>query len=786
MPATPSPALVQLTGQNFLRRTVDDAIYATNGLTALSVVIVLDPRITYFTGVSGTLVAKHNATGDQRQWRLVYDQATAIATIELYDAPGPGAVLCSRAASVAVTRRQIIGFTYNGTVLDIYVDGVLANGALTGSVPATLAASTAGIGIGAEAVNTTPVQVWRGAIYAVGIWNFALSGADHATVLKDGVIPPALLAGGYAPMLAFQGSGIVQVADSIRLASWTDVSGNGRTLTPHMTAGEHPPCLLAAGGRLFLANRWDASLNDTGDLVLGQGLSSTYTLTPPYRVWGVSFSLPTRANYRGEKHDFTVMMLARRVLGTTDSILIRIYGVQLQYTLSSQEMFAFVGNDAGAGNKRVSFGTGLFPVEGIAADFILRYNAADDTVDFFIGSTMFAQSESATASKYVGTDLLLSDRADFSTAVIVPRCLSDAQVTQLRLTSQQQAHSSLPGTFAGGLIPHPLYANLEEAEVVAVPAPLTEETVDQSFAGFALPDVGGFAQLGGISNPYGISEAPARRYGDPVPIILTVIADVSKVITVTAEAGPTDASPTVHWYEVELATGGLFNAVGPRYLGTFFFTERYEDVRNIQIPIGQDWNGLRIRMAVQAVLDGSQFWFSPWVVMNGFNFDNSGGLIFPTYVFPTPVINTVSIHPDTRVVTLEGVVGEVTSDLIANPAVEIWWEVAITPGEYVAVIDTRSVASIVTPLTVQDTFVLPAGTNIRGKPMRLVVSGRYDRNQRVQSVPFLLDDAAWDYSIFSPQPLPPGPALAPGERPPVGLVGPGVRNKRTLDFTTRR
>ena len=117
---------------------------------------------------------------------------------------------------------------------------------------------------------------------------------------------------------------------------------------------------------------------------------------------------------------------------------------------------------------------------------------------------------------------------------------------------------------------------------------------------------------------------------------------------------------------------------------------------------------------------------------------------------------------------------------------QVWWEVEIRPGEYAAIIDPRTLASVAIVTSISDTFLLPLGTNFRGKPLRLVVVATYDHAQRAQSAQFVLTDAAYDYNEFTPQPLPPGPGLGPAEPPVVGLVGPGVHNKRTLDFTTRR
>ena len=186
MPAVaPSPALALLTGQNFLKRVANDAIYQINGFSKLSVAVTADPHAVYTAGQNGVVISKHRADNDQRQWRVVYTASTGIATVELYDGPGAGALLCVRAASVAFTTRSVLAFVYDGAVpsLNVYVNGALANGALTGTVPTVLVTNTEPLAVGAEATSGAPINVWRGSVHMVAVWNLALSGAEVATLL---------------------------------------------------------------------------------------------------------------------------------------------------------------------------------------------------------------------------------------------------------------------------------------------------------------------------------------------------------------------------------------------------------------------------------------------------------------------------------------------------------------------------------------------------------------------------------------------------------------------------
>lgn len=784
--ASQSPAFALLTGTNYIVRSVSDAIFATNGFGKLTVALVVDPRTVWSAGQTGVVLSKFRSSNNQRQFKIEYDQSTNRFTVSLWDDPTAASPLCSRQWSTPVVSRVVLCFVYDGAgpTLDCYADGALDNGTLTGTVPATIANGTEPIAVGVENSTGTPVNLWRGSLHMLAVWNIALTSVEVATIGYAGLIPAPLKVIGYAPQILCEHTGVVQQTLSNLISQFTDTSTFARHFTGAAASGAVPFAQQDSGGRLLVANDWGDSLNDLGFLV--QGLTSTYTSAPPFALWGVSLTPPQRPNYRADKHDFTLFLRARRVAGTVESIFIQIYGVQLRYVLASKEMYADVGDDPGSNNKKISFGINLFAVEGVTADLVIRYNAKESELDFFIGTTKYAKSQTLTAAKYIGTTLILAANSDFSRSLMIPQCISDAQVLQLQALIQQQVFSFGPETFpfnTFGKVEQPYYAP-EQVDQPAPPAPFGLEAVPQQFSEFKTPVL---PTSGGTFDPYGVIDLPTRVFDNPNPVAVSVTVDGLYVVTATVLAGATNADPTISWWEVELTVGGPVVVSTLLVLGSFFFSGRNNDVRNFAIPVGQNWNGLRVRAIIRAASDVSQVWYSNYLTMTGPAFDNSGGAFnAPLYSIPTPVINTVSIDPGTHQMTMQGTIGPITSDLLPFPPVDVWWEVEIRPGEYVGIIDVHHRTSTPLSIGINDTFFLPLGTNFRGKPIRLVVAARYDYNQRVQSAQFVMTDDAYDYNLFTPQPLPPGPGHGPAEPPTVGLPGTGVRSKRTLDFTTRR
>ena len=526
---TPTPGFALLTGSNCLKRSTADALYATNGFGLLTVAFCIDPRLVWTAGQNGTIVGKHRTDNNQRQWRATYNAADGKITVELWDNASAVSPLCSRVTTVGVFVRTVFAFAYDGAgTLNLYINGVLSNGTLTGAIPAALPNTTEPVAVGADATSSTPLNLWRGAVYAIGIWNLTLSGAQIATIIRDGLIPAPLQLIGLAPQIILEHTGLNQTITRL-LSTWTDATVYARHLSPAAASGTLPFCQLAVGGSLLRSNLWNDALIDLGDIALGEGLTSTYTSSSPFRMWAPGLAAPSRPSHRDGKHDFTLLIRSQRVATTTDTIFIQTHGIELRYLLSSREMYAIVGTDSTltSQNKKFSFGVNIFPVEGLTVDIVLRYNGESDECDFFIGQTQFARVQSATSSYYAGTTITLADRAHFAIAAFVPMALSDLQVSAFLATVSQLVYSSLVTNLSkpGHLSPTYDVDSLIVAPVSTAPLPLgSDASISYSPQGLVVPQLQA-TQIGSLPDPYTVSEVapvvppPPPCIDPPTPVL---------------------------------------------------------------------------------------------------------------------------------------------------------------------------------------------------------------------------------------------------------------------------
>lgn len=111
-------------------------------------------------------------------------------------------------------------------------------------------------------------------------------------------------------------------------------------------------------------------------------------------------------------------------------------------------------------------------------------------------------------------------------------------------------------------------------------------------------------------------------FGDPLPTVVSVTVDDNFNITATANAGPTDAGQVLTWWEIELVTNDTTVVVQAAYNPTNNFSINRNDVSSFSIPLGQDWEDLRIRFVIIAAADATQSWQSLYTRMEGEGFDN--------------------------------------------------------------------------------------------------------------------------------------------------------------------
>lgn len=113
----------------------------------------------------------------------------------------------------------------------------------------------------------------------------------------------------------------------------------------------------------------------------------------------------------------------------------------------------------------------------------------------------------------------------------------------------------------------------------------------------------------------------ALPFQNPLPTIVSVTADVAHNVVATANAGPTDAGPVFHWWEVEMVDSSTETLVRiDETEGTFSLNR--DQVDTFTIPLGLDFDGKRIRFVIQSKIDPDQIWYSLFLRMEGDEFNN--------------------------------------------------------------------------------------------------------------------------------------------------------------------
>lgn len=713
--AAQSPGMVLLdTGANYLARPVSDNIFSVSA-AHLSVCVTFDPTI-LGAGYDGVITSKHNAAGNQRSWTVSYAAATGLVTVALWSSLTNASPDCSRVVAAGVFVRSTLIFAYDGaaTTLNLYVNGSLSNGTLTGTVPATLANSSEPLAVGCSAPSGTPQNVWRGAVYHFVVWNSTLSSGDVGTVLRDGVTPSPLKGGTYNLQLNCEHTSIEQdFADKVQ--KWRELNGLFRNLFGYATSGTLPRAQMYGLQSLLIQDQWDYTLADSG--FLAQALSSTFTNAPPWRLYASALSAPSRASFRAKRNDITIWVRARRQVGSATTVFIDLLGLHLQYTLSGTELFCIVGDDTSntLQNTKASFGTAGWAalLDGLFANIVLRYNSVDKTVDCFVNGTKFTPTNTTTNTSATATTLTLAQTADFELCEVVPACLSDAQVAQLLEGNPIPAYRALLQRVQG--VPEQYAYQEQTADPLVDPATEAVNPV-------VITSQAKILKGRGVDAPYVPVEALGRQFLDPQAVAVSVTADSSHIVSATATAGPTDAVPTVSWWEINL--DGTTRVLTPPRSSSDFFLGRVTATTGFPVPSGENWNGRQIRFVIQAASDASQVWHSGYLTMSGLNFDNDP-FAAPAYNDPLPAITSVTAD-SSHTVTMVGALGDVSADTVPRPGIVYWWEIEVTAGVFYAAIDERTLSSVPTRQTLTDAFVVPVGLDLRGKRIRLSARSLYD------------------------------------------------------------
>lgn len=170
--------------------------------------------------------------------------------------------------------------------------------------------------------------------------------------------------------------------------------------------------------------------------------------------------------------------------------------------------------------------------------------------------------------------------------------------------------------------------NTVDQDVAAYVEPLAEEKVVSPVNGYSL----GLPTLPLLTSPYNVIDSPRRIFVDPNPVITLVTIDQNRLITATANAGPTDAATVTTWWQIEITPDMVF-IVAERQVGRVF-EENHDQTDDWFVPFGQNWRNLTLRFFMQANEDASQVWFSPPVTLSDPYYDN--GSFTPTPLPPGP------------------------------------------------------------------------------------------------------------------------------------------------------
>ncbi len=711
--AAKSPSYTLFFGQQYLARAANDAGLSPTGTFTISV--TFDPNASE-AAQSGSIVAKHHGvTGGRKGWVISYDSATLKVKLTVHDNSGNWVAL-DTAASVAI--RANVTFTFNAGTIAAYVNGVASNGTATNSGTVTAAnASPEPLAIGCDSSSASPVNPFKGAVHFVAFWNTVQTGGNIATMLPDGALGSGFSLGAGDLVAAWRAAEITNVA-SADFNGWIDAKSS-LALTKFKISGVREVKAQADTGVVLTTRLWDANLTDQA--LYSVGLSTTYTLSTPFRLWGAALSEPQiSSGFSSTKNDFTLVLKARKVTGRTAAVLFKKYGINIQYQLATKELFAVIGDDITGTlqNTRISFGFNRFPVEGVEAVFVFRYNAIDKDMDLFINQIGYTPTETsaATNSSEVTTGFYVSESCDFISVAITPSCLSDQQVDTFVLGLSQIVYSPFMGADQGALsltatyAPHtavvgadyvPVAWSPSDAVVNSVPTVVVAREVFND-----IPDV----MLGQyVVNPNQIFDSRPLvddpTFIDPLPVVNYVTLSGGS-ITASGSAGYTDAYLCRTWWEIELVANQL-QALGASTYPRDLFNARVTFVDTFTVPPDVNLAGRAAVLVVQPQKNSKQtFRSAPYLI----------DVVAPTD--PAQVITAAPINSSGNCAAV------VTVGATNAGPCTTWFEVetAVASGTYARVSGLAVNQNFAAGATVNTSFALGLPTGWTGRRLRFVIN----------------------------------------------------------------
>ncbi len=732
MATTASPNYVVLRGaSHYLRRASNDT--SLDPLSnALTVSVTIDPEAAG-TVTNGTIAGKYRTDNNQRGWRVEYVASTQKVKCTVYGL-GDGSISIARETNTVVTYRRNITFTFgliNG--LHAYLDGAADDGTSTVvGVLASLVSSTEPLGVGVDSFSGTPANVWKGSIYMIAVAQVEATAGNVSGMAGDGLLNAALA--GLANLTAYWRHLDIATNPANVFTAWVDNKSSLALTATGTVLGQQ-----ASGTAILTFDLWDANLSQ---LAFGSsGLSSTYSLSAPYRLWGAGLNEPQiTTSYRSYRGDFTAVIRARRVAGRSTSNIFRKRGIFMQYILSSQELYIIVGDDnVGSTNKRISWGVKLFPVEGIDAVFVLRYNAVDKDADLFINQIAYAHTANiSTPSNELTTGLFLGESTDWQSCAITYACLSDAQVDTFVLGLAQNAYPV--GVTGTALVDYLDYARdpSAEADLAAIGALTADANVleDESNVVALGPPILDYADAAttpktstGNILQYE-TQVDDYIYTDP-NVVIDSASYVSGVVTVTGHAGPIEGEAVRAWAEIEVVSG-QFQGVGAVQFPVALKTRQAVSF-TFQTTPGFDAGGYNVRIAIQPQENARRVYRSSSVALS---------IVLPTDPLPTMVSAPINSTADCTATVNAGPTNAGTMTL--------WFEeeTSIGSGTYTRVSGFGTGIDFSLNTNHALTFSLGSRTGHTGRRLRAVLQQESNPIVTFTSAGLSLTD----YSYVSPAP----------------------------------
>lgn len=740
-----------------------------NGSSAFSCAVLLDPEIVNVSQ-SGTVCGKHDPTGTQHGWEVLWDKTTGLVTV-LVSSNTSGANRVSRVNTVAVRTRSIVVFTYDGTNIHIHVNQALDDGTQTTTgTPGAMSTTTAKFAMGSR-VNAAVAgsNFYKGAVCGVWVWDVVLTSGECNGISAQGVIPTPPQAANLR--VAWHPYAIRSNAINAFFAGWPDAISS-RLLSSLATP--KPPVLPVGSlvqNRLF-SDAWDKDfINGSNVYGADSNLTSNYPLNSSaidasqnatYRI----FTPPTLQNhpvittgYRDFRNDFTLFLRSRK--GSTSTVDVIFFdcqgtGLRLFYDNATRDLFLFLGTTGTT--QRYDYGRTHPIAGGNPAVFCIRWNSVDQTLSLFIGANKVQpKAITSTGTPTGGTGIQLCDNCDYRDTRVIAACVPDGFVYDIlnELMGVNVDSISIPSSAPTWRLA--LQANPDPTLPFGLaPVVYTPSDVDETPAPlFIVLGAVGTLELAGQpsdGDAFSVSDGSTTRtfefnsVGGVAGTSIAVTVGVNIAATIDNLIAAINASPlnltAGTRVNFDFTGDGVFEGGYTHLVHDQVPSNPFSDVQNVTITIPTNVSGklfatgmhrsflfdeeLPVTTTDQSIITiGDYFRYTdePYPVLEPEDLLGSGATV-PTLQNPLPTIISVTADVAHNVVAIAN----------AGPtdagAVRSWWEVEIESGntETFIRIDEQDNSFSLNHDHI-DTFAIPEGLNFRDKRIRFVIQSQLDPSQ---------------------------------------------------------